>query len=96
MKIQGRIIQIIPPDRQDKYVCQGDFDFIEGKYFLYLSAIDVPKSRTGRMFFKVRHARTWKKYFMYVAADSCPYARGAIVEFDVEQYMKPTMLYITK
>ncbi len=96
LKIKGRIIQKIPPKRL-KHYCEPWYGFIPEKWHVTIAKPGVPIRKFKRFIYAMKRKERREEGLLYhVALDSCPYKKGDFVEFDVEEHVISTPLFIEK
>ena len=98
MKIKGRIVQIVPPEKHEDFILPYfphlKDSSLHGKHFLRIFRPDVPLSYFKRLIWSWKHGK--EDWVWYVVMDGCPYREGEMVELDVETYYHPTELFMVK
>lgn len=89
MKIEGKIIQIIPPEKNSSYLLSSHYKIAsKGKYLLVVVKEGVPSSRI------MRFLRGSKEEDIYdLVLDECDYKKGDHITLDTEPvYIKTEIL----
>jgi len=104
-RINGRILQIIPPEKHNSYLLpyyphNEDSPFY-GYTFIKISQADIPirtfKSIIGCFFWKLFHRTKEEKKTWTLVSKNCENLKeGDIIDLNAERYFEPTEIFINQ
>lgn len=87
MKIKGRVVDVIPPNKHEEHLVQ---DNLPPKNVVIINREDVPQSFFKRLVWEFKHRK--EKWIWFVLTDN-EYTKGDIVELNANVYMQPTKFF---
>ena len=98
MRIKGRIIQIINPEKRFNYMSKPDAPFYKHHFTLVIEREDYPIPNIHNIFkrflFRIKHRH--EQYCWIIATLSNNYYKNDIIDIDCKHYYEKTLLLIEK